>query len=170
MNQMGNNFCTTNAALAVTAGSNSTYATTNTLLFCVNGKWGTALTAVTGGTTPTTDYVTGKVFKTMLGGGNTTPATAGQGSVFVWVINAAGTVKVIQGEVTALDTAGNFITAPEFPMIPSDVTPFAYQVCKAGATADATTGIVFGAGNWNATGYTNAIVNCAVLPDRPQIS
>jgi hypothetical protein len=47
--------------------------------------------------------------------------------------------------------------------------PFAYQVLKAGATASATA-IVFGTANWNATGFTNAIVNVAYLPLRPQVA
>jgi hypothetical protein len=38
---------------------------------------------------------------------------------------------------------------------------------EAGSTAGT---ITFGSSNWNATGFTNAIVNIATLPDRPQVS
>ena len=50
------------------------------------------------------------------------------------------------------------------------MVPIAYQILKAGATASATA-IVFGTANWNATGFTNAIVNInGTLPERPQVA
>jgi hypothetical protein len=150
------NYCTTSGALTAT-GAETVYDTTVTISFCVGGKAYTK-TAVTDGTTPTTD-------------GNTAAAmtlTANYGTVFVWGMNSSGTVSVRKGSTEALDAAGSFIHAPQFPSIPDTVTPFAYQVIKAGSTTSGTW--TFGSSNWNATGITSAIVNCHVLPDRPQIS
>ena len=87
----------------------------------------------------------------------------------VWGLNAVGTVQCAMGRHQRLDMAGNFVVAPEFPTIPDDFCPFAYQVLKAGATASAS-GVVFGTTNWNATGFTNVIQNVAFLPSRPQVS
>jgi hypothetical protein len=75
----------------------------------------------------------------------------------------------MQGPIEALDMQGNFVRAPQFPHVPKEVAVFAYQVLKAGATASATA-IRFGTANWNAAGFTNAIVNCAYLPSRPQVA
>jgi len=152
----GANFCTTSGALTAT-GAETVYDTTVAIGFCVNGK-AYSKDAVTDGATPTTDTNTGVAFKTL---------TASQGCVLVWCLNASGTVSVAQSEVQSLDAAGNFIIAPEFPSIPDTLTPFAYQVLKAGSTAGT---ITIGSSNWNATGFTNAIVNVFTLPNRPQVA
>ena len=68
----GLNLCTTLGALALT-GAATTHATTVTITYSVGGK-GYTKTAITGGTTPTTDYNTGKVFVPMIGGGSVTGA------------------------------------------------------------------------------------------------
>jgi hypothetical protein len=75
----------------------------------------------------------------------------------------------MMGPHEALDMNGNFVRAPQFPVVPDLVTPFAYQVLKAGATASATT-VIFGTANWSATGFTNVIVNVFTLPKRPQVA
>lgn len=152
----GGNFCTTSGLLTAT-GAVTTYDTTVTINYVIGGKIATK-TAVTTGTTPTTDGVTGSAF---------TQLTASKGCVMVWCLIAGGTVKVVQGPVMNLDASGNFIDAPAFPTIPDTMVPFAYQVLKASSAAGT---ITFGSSNWNATGFTNAIVNVAVLPSRPQIS
>lgn len=152
----GNNFCTTSGLLTAT-GAETVYDTTVTINYVIDGKIATK-TAVTDGATPTTDYNTGAAFL---------PMTANQGCIVVWGLIAGGTVKCVQGGIQAMDAAGKFIVAPPFPTVPGDMVPFAYQVLKAGATAGT---ITFSSSNWNATGFTNAIVNVAVLPSRPQVA
>lgn len=152
----GANFCTTSGLLTAT-GAETVHDTTVTINYVINGKIATK-TAITDGATPTTDYATGAAFVAM---------TASQGCVVVWGLISGGTVKCVQGPIYSLDASGNFLVAPQFPAIPDDMVPFAYQVLKAGSTAGT---ITFGSSNWNATGFTNAIVNVAVLPARPQVS
>lgn len=162
----GGVFCTTSGLLTATGGV-TTYDTTVTINYVIDGKIRTK-TAITTGTTPTTDVNTGAAFPALIGGGSVAN-TPGNGCVVVWGLNAAGTVKCAMGRHQKLDMSGNFVVGPEFPAIPDDFCPFAYQVLKAGATASAS-GVTFGTSNWNATGFTNAIVNVAYLPSRPQVS
>ena len=159
-------FCTTSGLLTA-AGAETVYDTTVTINYVIDGKISTK-TAVTDGATPTTDYVTGAAFPILVGGASVAN-TPGQGAIVVWGLVAGGTVRCMQGPIEALDMQGNFVRAPQFPHVPKEVAVFAYQVLKAGATASATA-IRFGTANWNATGFTNAIVNCAYLPSRPQVS
>lgn len=161
----GANFCTTSALLVADGGSANTYSTTVTLNYVINGKIATK-TAITNGTTPTTDYVTAAAFPALVGG-NSVAGAYGQGACVVW--GMVGTsVKCIMGKAVPLDSAGNFPVYPQFPECPDDFVAFAYQILKAGATAAVS--VIFGTANWNATGFTNAIVNVAVLPNRPQAS
>lgn len=152
----GANFCTTSGLLTAT-GAETLHDTTVTINYVIEGKIKTK-TAITDGATPTTDAVTGSAFVAL---------TASKGCIFVWCLNSAGDVKVVQGPITDLDASENFIVAPQFPNIPEDLVPFAYMVAKAADTAGT---ITFGSSNWNATGFTNAIVNVAMLPRRPQNS
>ena len=156
LKRRGGNFATTSALLTA-AGAETVWDTTVTLTFAINGKAYTK-TAQTDGATPTTDYNTGVAFPTL---------TANEGTVVVWAMNASSAVKCMMGTIQALDADGNFIIRPQFPPIPDDVTPFAYQVLKAGSTAGT---ITFGTSNWNATGFTNAIQNVLELPSTPQVS
>ena len=166
INFRGINMCTTSGLLTAT-GAETVYDTTVTIVYATNGKLATK-TAVTDGATPTTDYVTGAAFPALVGGASVAN-TPGSGCIVVWGL-VAGTVVCIMGPHSRLDMQGKFKhDAPQFPAIPDNVVPFAYQVLKAGATASATA-IIFGTANWNATGFTNAIVNVAVLPDRPQVA
>jgi hypothetical protein len=118
--------------------------------------------------TVTTDYNTGVAFPALVGGASVAN-TPGKGCVVVWGLISGGTVKCVMSKHQALDMQGNFVVAPQFPPIPAGFVPFAYQVLKAGATASATA-IIFGTANWNATGFTNAIVNVNTLPLRPQVA
>lgn len=152
----GANFCTTSGLLTAT-GAETVHDTTVTINYVIDGKIATK-TAITDGATPTTDFVTGAAF---------VPLTASKGCVVVWALASGGTVRCMQGPIESLDASGGFIKAPQFPAVPATVVPFAYQVLKAGSTAGT---ITFGSSNWNATGFTNAIVNVAVLPHRPQVS
>lgn len=166
LSQRGAAFCTTSGLLTAT-GAETVYDTTVTINYVIDGKISTK-TAVTDGVTPTTDYVTGAAFPALIGGGSVAN-TPGYGCVVVWGLIAGGTVKCMMGPHERLDMQGNFVRAPQFPTVPKEVAVFAYQVLKAGATASAS-GLTFGSSNWNATGFTNAIVNVAYLPSRPQVS
>ena len=158
-------FCTTSGLLTAT-GAVTTHDTTVTINYVIDGKISTK-TAITTGTTPTTDHVTGAAFPALIGGGSVAN-TPGNGCIVVWGL-IGGNVKCMMGPHERLDMQGNFVRAPQFPTVPKDVAVFAYQVLKAGATASAS-GVTFGTSNWNATGFTNAIVNVAYLPSRPQVS
>ena len=157
MKLRGSNFATTSSLLTAT-GAETVHDTTVLLNFCINGKAYTKSGTNADQATPTTDYSTSAAFVAL---------TTSQGAVVVWAYNSSGTVKCMQGPAQALNADGTFKVAPQFPSVPDDVCPFAYQVLKAGATA---TTVTFGTSNWNATGFTNVIQNVLVLPDRPQIA
>lgn len=161
----GANFCASKAGLSADGGSASTYSTANTLQYALNGKASTK-TAITNGTTPTTDYVTGAAFPALVGG-NSVANAYGQGAAVLWGM-VGSTVKCIMGKAVALDSAGNFPVYPQFPEFPDDFVPFAYQILKAGATAALS--VIFGTANWNATGFTNTVQDILVMPNRPQAS
>ena len=147
----------TTSGLLTATGAETVYDTTVAIAFAIGGK-AYSKAAITSGVTPLVD-----------GNGTTlTTLTANQGCVLVWCLNAAGTVSVFQGSIEDLDSAGNFINASDFPTIDLlTYCPFAYQVLKAGSTAGT---ITIGSSNWNATGFTNVIVNVHALPARPQTS
>jgi len=147
-----------NSSVLTATGAETLHDSTVAMNFCIDGKVYQKSGTNANQVTPTTDHSTGADFKTL---------SASKGCVMVWCYNASGTVKVVQGEVTDLAADGSFVVAPEFPLIPNDVCPFAYQILKAGSTAGT---ITFGTSNWNATGFTNAIVNIAALPSRPQVA
>lgn len=163
MNQLqGANFCATNSGWA--AGTTSTTSVANAVVYCVNGKVYNKQ-AANNVAAATTDYATGVAFK---------PVPANHGSVFVACLEAGtdAAVKIVQGEVVELDAAGNFITNPEFPVLPNTVTAIGYTIIKAGASYVATTtGWLWGAHNMSGvTGMVYTFVPVMVLPDRPQAS
>ena len=162
LNLRGATFCTTNSLLTAT-GAETVHDSTVLLNFCINGKAYTKSGTNADQTTPTTDYNTGSAFPGLVG----VASGGGQGAVVVWAYNSSGTVKCMMGPIETLDAAGNFAIAPQFPTIPSDVCPFAYQVCKNYGQA---TTFTFGSSNWNASGASQAIVNVLALPSRPQVS
>lgn len=150
-----NDQCYSSAALTA-AGAETVYDTTVTLSYTVDGVFGTAITAVTDGVTPTTDINTGAAFL---------PFGPDQASIFVWMTNAGGTVAVAQGDVVDVDGDTDLrLVHPQFPVIPTGYTPFAYHMLQGDGTASAFT---FGVSNWNATGITKLIKNIARLPKRP---
>lgn len=140
-------------------GTTTTHSfTANPLLFTVNGKMYTKAT-VTNGATPTTDGVTGLAFTAIPVNGI---------SVFAWCYDAGGNTKVVQGSVESMDIAGNALKAPNLPVLPDTMTPFAYLVTKVGSTGAAWT---MGTSNLaTTTGVTQTFVDVAVLPDRPQVA
>lgn len=153
----GANFATTSGLLTAT-GPETVHDTTVAISYCINGK-AYSKAAITDGATPTTDFNTSAAF---------TALTADKGCVFVWGLNSAGAVKVVQGPIENMDGDTDlFKVSPQFPDIPDTITPFAYQVITLDGTASSWT---FGSSNWNATGVTSAIQNVMVLPDRPQES
>lgn len=154
-NLHGATMATSSAGLTA-AGSETTYDTGATLQYAIGGKAYTK-SAVSGGTTPTSD-----------GNGHAlAPLTANQGCVLVWVINAAGTIAVFQSDVVAMEDGG-FLETPDFPTFDEDTwCAFAYQVLKAASNAGT---ITIGSSNWDATGFTNSIQNVHTLPARPQTS
>lgn len=156
------------ASAAFTVPNGATTYDHSVLYNIIDGKQITKA-AVVAGVTPTTDVNTGLAFPALVGGASVAN-TPGHGCIVVWGYNAAGTVKCAMGPHKSLDMAGNFLwDGPEFPAIPNDFCPIAYQVLKAGATASATA-IIFGTANWDAAGFTNVIQRVAWLPSRPQVA
>jgi hypothetical protein len=150
--------CLSKASLA--AGTTTTISTTGTTTYAIQGKAYTK-SAITNGATPTTDAATGAAF---------TGITASQGTVVVVGLDASGNVKAAQGSVQALDSAGNFINAPQMPYVPDTMCPIGYIVLKGGSTLSGTW--TFGSSNLSSvTGMTYTFVDVALgLPARPQVS
>lgn len=145
---------------AVVAGTTSTLSNTGAINYAIRGKAYTRA-ALSNTAAPTVDATTGLAFAPIL------PNT---GAVIVIGVNAAGTLVACQGAAQALDVAGNFIAAPQFPMVVDNFCPIAYEVIKAGATASAL-GFVFGTSNQSGvTGITYALQDIISLPDRPQVA
>lgn len=145
-------------------------ATTNIL--AIRGEM-YSVAALSNTATPTVDYATGKAFL---------PVLQNFGSVFMVGFDHAGGLHVIQGQVSALDTVtepGNFLTAPQFGGLgpagsgstDQDFCPIGYVVVQCGATANNTTGWVFGTSNMSAvTGVTYTFRDLCGITDRPQVS
>lgn len=170
----------TKAGLA--AGTTTTLSTTATAQYAIKGK-SYSKTAITNGATPIVDYATGLAFipipiplssPNLAGVPN---GAAGYGCIFTVGFNAAGAIKVIQGQIAALDGSGNFITAPQFGGLgpagsgstDNDFCPIGYVIVKLGATAVATW--TFGTNNLSSvTGATYIFQDVSTLPDRPQIA
>lgn len=143
------------------AGTTTTLSSSNAVDFAIEGKAATKA-AMTNAATPTTDAATGSAF---------TGVVANKGSVFTIGLNSSGALKAVQGSIESLDASGSFVLAPQFGPIPDNFCPIGYLVIKAGSTANATTGWVFGTSNMSGvTGITYTFVDCVQLPDRPQVS
>jgi hypothetical protein len=165
-----------NSGACTAAGAAATLTVVTEVATIIKGIFGTAvadeaktLVAVTTDGVPSSDthgYKT-TTFNTLYGGASTNEdapdSNSGQAAILVHCANAAGETKTIQGPSVQLDDSGNLQNALQFPQIPDTLTPYCYQVLKAGLTAG---DIVPGTSNWNATGFTNTVVNVAVLPSR----
>lgn len=168
MTERGITINLTSAALST--GTTSTFTTgTNSDHVC-NGKFQTSYSAASNVATPTTDYNTGLPFKPITG----VSGVSGQGTVIVWAFleggaDAASSVKCMQGSVEDLLLGGTtFARPPQFPAIPNNVCPFAYQILK--QTSQESQIATFGTTSWDAGDYyTNAIVNIAQMPIQPQV-
>ena len=145
-------------------GTTSTYTTTVTSAGMINGKYVTGLTAQTNVATPTTDARTLVAFPAL---------TDNKATVLVIGQKAANTIQMLQGsiedtEVGVTTTAGAFKNAPQFPALPDDFMVFGYLLVR---TAPDASDFTAGTSSWTATGITaSAVVECGVLPDRPQTS
>lgn len=145
----------------VAAGTTSTLSSTGTINFAIRGK-AYSHAALSNTATPTTDINTGNTF---------VPIPANFGAAILIGFNAAGTLLAAQGALQGLDTAGNFIISPQFPAMPDNFCPIAYEIIKAGSTASSSPGWVFGSSNQaSVTGITYAIDDLITLPDRPQVA
>jgi hypothetical protein len=152
----GGNYVTTKAGFA--AGTTTTTTTANTTLFSLLGKAFSAA-AASNVATPTTDFLTGLAFRAV---------APNFGSIFAFCRDSGGAIRVIQGDIKALDASGGFIDAPQFPPLPDTVAAYAYLVVKAGATASSWT---MGASNMaGATGVTYSFTDVMTLPVRPQVA
>jgi hypothetical protein len=150
----GATICTEKAGLA--AGTTTTYTTAAATGGSIRGKFATALAAQTNTATPTTQG-DGSAF---------TALAAGEASVYVFTLVAAGTIAVFQGSVESLDDADAVNIAPSFPFIDTDTyMPFGYVVIVNDSTGSAWT---FGASNWTATGVTDTYTDVTSLPLRAQ--
>lgn len=154
--------CVSKATAA--AGTTTTFSTTGSTLYSIKGKAYTT-SAASNAATPTTDANTGAAFVGI---------PANYGSVFVLCYDGSSTtaataIKVVQGSITALDSSGNFVVAPQFPGVPDTLAPFAYLVTKVGSTGSTWT---FGSSNLAGppTGVTHTFVDVMTLPGRPQVS
>jgi len=86
----GGNVALSSAGLTGLSGAATTYSTGATAVtYAIGGKL-YSKAQVSGGTTPTTDVVTGATFKAL--GKN-------QGCVFVWTLDASGNYGVAQGPI-----------------------------------------------------------------------
>ena len=150
-------FLVTRPVLA--AGTTSTVSTTNAITGWVNGvSYNAAALANTA--TPTTDVNTGLAFPAV---------TANTGTVILLGINAAGALRAAQGQMLALDIAGNFVLAPNQPAVPDGFLPFGRIIVKAGATAVGNW--VFGTNNLSAvTGLVYSFADETGAMGRPQVA
>jgi hypothetical protein len=186
MDQLAQNpltLCLSKVALA--AGTTTTLSTTGTTIFAIQGK-AYSKTAITNGATPTTDWATGLPFVPIpvpLSSPNLPGVpnnAAGYGCVYTVGFDHSGNIKVIQGQIAALDSAGNFITAPQFgglgnapgsttPPVYNDFCAIGYIIVKLGSTAVATW--TFGSSNLSGvTGASYIFQDLITLPGRPQTS
>jgi len=152
----GSSFCTVSGLLTAT-GAETVYDTTVAIPFCIEGI-AFSRAAVTDGVMPLVDH--NAVTLVAL--------AASEGCALFFLLNAAGTVSVMQGEVEALDADDDsFLVAPNFPDVPDGSVPFAYMILTNGAAGSTFT---IGTSNWNATGMTVSIKNLMTVPERPQES
>ena len=149
--------CLAKAGLA--AGTTNTLSTTAALTYGIKGK-AYSKAAITNGATPTIDAASGAAF---------VPIAANQGTVIVLALDANGNLNAAQGQVQALDVAGNFILAPQLPDVPDTVCPIGYIVLKAGATLAGSW--QFGTGNLSGVaGMSYAFQDLIGMPARPQVA
>ena len=146
-----NNFCTTKAGLA--AGTTTTFTTANAVIYSLDGE-ALSYAAQTNLATPTLDANTGVAF---------VGVPINKGCIFIFgILNAA--ISVVQGALADLDSAGNFILAPEYPAIPVNFVPFGELLIKVASNGSTWT---FGTSNQaSVTGVTYTRKDLLVLKSR----
>ncbi len=165
--------CLSKVTLA--AGTTTTLSNTGTTTYAIMGK-AYSRAAMANVATPTTDAATGLAFVPIPIPGTTAglpggiPAGApGYGCIYIVGFNAAGALRVVQGDIAALDASGNFVQAPGIPGLPNDFCPIGYMIVKLGSTAVATW--TFGTNNNSGvTGVTYVFGELVSLPGRPLTS
>lgn len=168
----GATFATTKSGIIGVNGA-TTLTTANATSFCINGKAYTKA-AATGGASPTLDSATGVAFK---------PVPPGYGCVFL-IGSAAGVDQAfaaVQSEIVPLQAnagtyiPGDFVDAPEFPLVPDNFCPFGYLIIQVGTNFTPTTGWQMGVSNTKEAAYNSTAksflptpVSILTVPDRPQ--
>lgn len=156
-------------AVTLAAGTTTTLSNTGTTVFAIKGK-AYSKAAMSNAATPTTDWATGAAF---IG------VTANNGCSFIIGLDSGGNLRAIQSTIQPLNTSGAFVRAPVFGgfapagsgSTDNDFCPIGYLIIKAGATANATTGWIFGTSNMSSvTGITYTFGDLVGWPDRPIIS
>ena len=146
--------------LLTTAGAETVYDTTVIISFEIDGKIYNKA-AVTDGATPPLDGNTGEAHVAV---------KPDKICVFVWGMNASGTVSLYQGDINDVDGDTDIAEQnPAWPSIPADIAPFAYTIYQT-TGASAAAGLTPGTGNdnCNATGLTATTVDISTIPGRPQ--
>lgn len=159
---IGGNFVLGKAGLTGLSGAATTYSIGTAIVFALAGKALSKATAA-GAATPTTDFVTG----------NPITVVAGKGTAVLWCLDAAGTVRAVQGSTELLDAANNFqFAAPQFPSVPDTLVPFAYSIHKGGNVPGALLAgtWTFGVSNWNTANTFHTVNDLIAIPNRPQIA
>lgn len=168
--------------VTLAAGTTSTLSNTGTTTYAVKGKAYTKA-AMANAATPTVDWCTGNAFISIpipLSSPNlpgVPNGAAGYASIYTVGFDSTGALRVVQGTIVGLDSAGAFLQAPQFGGLgpagsgstDNDFCPIGYIIVKLGSTAVATW--TFGTNNLSGvTGATYVFVDVITLPDRPQTS
>jgi len=162
----------------ITMGTTTTVTLTNAVGYAIRGK--AYITTASGANAAVTSFLDPNTGAAPKGVG------AGLGCMIVACVTATGTaatMRFVQSEIVPLQansaayTAGAFLDAPEWPMIPNNLCPIGYFVVKVatdytpGAThIFGTTSVATGAMNSAATSYSVTAASVCTLPDRPQLS
>lgn len=146
-----NKFCTTKAGLA--AGTGTSYTAASAILYSLDGE---ALTLTPGANQahPATDANTAAAF---------VGVPINKGCIFIYGVQAAA-VAVVQGPLADLDSAGNFILAPEYPAIPETFVPFGELIIK--VAANGSTWTLGSSNSASVTGVTYTRKDLMVLKSR----
>lgn len=140
------------------AGTTTTHTITTAFTYVINGK-SYSKGAGSNTATPTVDVVTGAAFKGLV---------ANQACLFVFCLNAAGTISVAQGAIVdnrEIGAVGGSVGAP-IPNLPDTLCPIATLLAQAGPTTVGTW--LFGTNNLSGvTGLTYTFQDVFSLPVQP---